>query len=142
MTITAPPAETQPTPPAKRTGRAASDVAGLGVLRGGAFVLPAMVTVGIFLLFPALWTIYIGITNYRLTGEQARDISVFSSFPQDQEAVMPPRSTTRQVRDPELAERVRADVLAVAEDMVRRNVIPAVPERFEVVVIEEDPRGR
>ena len=49
------------------------DVAGLGVLRGGAFVAPAMVTIGIFLLFPALWTIYIGITNYRLTGEAARN---------------------------------------------------------------------
>lgn len=50
-----------------------SDVAGLGPLRGGAFVLPAVVTIGIFLLFPALWTIYIGITNYRLTGEAARN---------------------------------------------------------------------
>jgi multiple sugar transport system permease protein len=49
------------------------DVAGLGPLRGGAFVLPAVVTIGIFLLFPALWTIYIGITNYRLTGEAARN---------------------------------------------------------------------
>ncbi len=32
-----------------------------------------MVTIGVFLLFPALWTIYIGITNYRLTGEAARN---------------------------------------------------------------------
>jgi multiple sugar transport system permease protein len=54
------------------TVAAAGDVAGLGALRGGAFVLPAVVTVGVFLLFPALWTIYIGITDYRLTGEQAR----------------------------------------------------------------------
>lgn len=53
-----------------------SDVAGLGPLRGGAFVLPAVVTIGIFLLFPALWTIYIGLTNYRLTGEAARNPQV------------------------------------------------------------------
>jgi multiple sugar transport system permease protein len=70
MTVVAPPAETPPTAASRRS---ATDVAGLGVLRGGVFVLPAMVTIGIFLLFPALWTIYIGITNYRLTGEQARN---------------------------------------------------------------------
>jgi multiple sugar transport system permease protein len=54
----------------------ARDVAGLGPLRGGAFVLPALVVVGVFLLFPALWTIYIGITNYHLTGPFARSPSV------------------------------------------------------------------
>ena len=57
----------------QRVARSRADVAGLGVLRGSLFVLPAMVTVGVFLLFPAVWTIYIGITNYRLTGEQARN---------------------------------------------------------------------
>jgi len=73
VTLVAPPAETSATPPGRPESRAAAgDVAGLGALRGGAFVLPAIVTIGIFLLFPALWTIYIGITNYRLTGEQAR----------------------------------------------------------------------
>ena len=81
MTVVAPPADTSATPPTQPGPRraATSDVAGLGVLRGGAFVLPAMVTVGIFLLFPALWTIYIGITNYRLTGEQARHPQVIGA---------------------------------------------------------------
>jgi multiple sugar transport system permease protein len=36
-----------------------------------AFVTPAFVLVGIFLIFPALWTIYLGLTNYRLTGLSA-----------------------------------------------------------------------
>ena len=86
MTTVAPPASAGPTPPTPPTGRrgrrpgrrrrprsgAGRDVAGLGALRGAAFVLPALGTVGVFLLFPALWTIYIGITDYRLTGEQAR----------------------------------------------------------------------
>lgn len=72
MAVVTPPADAPPTP-ARRRAAAAADVAGLGVLRGGAFVLPAMATIAVFLLFPALWTIYIGITNYRLTGEQARN---------------------------------------------------------------------
>jgi multiple sugar transport system permease protein len=79
MTVVAPPVEATPTPPAGRRATTARDVAGLGVLRGGAFVLPAIVTVGVFLLFPALWTIYIGITNYRLTGEQARNPEVIGT---------------------------------------------------------------
>ncbi|HEY0641271.1 MAG TPA: sugar ABC transporter permease, partial [Pseudonocardiaceae bacterium] len=65
------------------------DVAGLGLLRGGAFVLPALVTIGVFLLFPALWTIYIGITNYRLTGEAARTPRVVGT-----------ENYTRAVEDP------------------------------------------
>jgi hypothetical protein len=41
---------------------------------------------------------------YKLTGVAARDISVFSSFPEDQEVVLPPGSKTRQVYDPALVE--------------------------------------
>lgn len=48
--------------------RRADDVAGLGPLRAGAFVAPALVLIGLFLVFPAVWTIYLGMTNYRLTG--------------------------------------------------------------------------
>jgi multiple sugar transport system permease protein len=44
------------------------DTAGLGVPRALGFVAPALVLIGVFLIFPALWTLYIGITNYRLTG--------------------------------------------------------------------------
>lgn len=50
-------------------GRAsATDVAGLGRLRALGFVAPGLLLIGVFLIFPALWTIYIGITNYQLTG--------------------------------------------------------------------------
>ncbi len=42
--------------------------AALGTRGAAAFVTPAFVLVGIFLIFPALWTIYLGLTNYRLTG--------------------------------------------------------------------------
>lgn len=48
--------------------RRADDVAGLGPLRAGAFVAPALIVVGLFLVFPAIWTVYLGMTNYRLTG--------------------------------------------------------------------------
>ena len=44
---------------------------GTGTLgRGGAaaFVAPALGLIGVFLVFPALWTLYLGLTNLRLTG--------------------------------------------------------------------------
>ncbi|HEY4023619.1 MAG TPA: sugar ABC transporter permease [Pseudonocardiaceae bacterium] len=44
------------------------DVAGLGVPRAVAFIAPALIIIAVFLVFPALWTIYIGATNFELTG--------------------------------------------------------------------------
>jgi multiple sugar transport system permease protein len=38
------------------------------VARAVGFVSPALLLIGLFLVFPALWTIYIGLTDYRLTG--------------------------------------------------------------------------
>lgn len=55
-------------PPARRTGRR-RDTAGIGVARAVTFVSPALLLVGLFLVFPAVWTIYIGITDYTLTGK-------------------------------------------------------------------------
>ena len=49
----------------------ADDVAGLGKARAGIFVAPALIIIGLFLLFPAVWTIWLGSTDYRLTGLQA-----------------------------------------------------------------------
>jgi multiple sugar transport system permease protein len=49
-----------------------TDVVGLGRWRALGFVAPALVLIGVFLVFPALWTLYIGVTNYRLTGVAAR----------------------------------------------------------------------
>ncbi|MEV0621480.1 sugar ABC transporter permease [Nonomuraea sp. NPDC050404] len=45
-----------------------ADAAGLGKGRAVAFVLPAVTLIAVFLIFPALWTIYLGLTDYRLTG--------------------------------------------------------------------------
>jgi multiple sugar transport system permease protein len=45
-----------------------TDAAGLGRVRATAFIVPAMLLVGAFLVFPALWTLYLGLTDYRLTG--------------------------------------------------------------------------
>jgi len=53
-----------------------TDAAGLGKARAAAFVTPAVLLVGAFLVFPALWTIYLGITDYRLTGIAAADPQV------------------------------------------------------------------
>lgn len=45
-----------------------TDAAGLGHARATAFVVPALLLVGAFLVFPAMWTLYLGLTDYRLTG--------------------------------------------------------------------------
>jgi multiple sugar transport system permease protein len=56
-------------PPAEpRTGGPATDAAGLGRARATAFVVPALALVAVFLVYPAVWTLYLGLTNYRLTG--------------------------------------------------------------------------
>ncbi len=48
--------------------RRAEDVAGLGRVRATLFAAPGLILIGLFLLFPALWTVYLGMTDYRLTG--------------------------------------------------------------------------
>ncbi len=53
-----------------------TDAAGLGKARATAFVTPAVLLVAAFLVFPALWTLYLGITDYRLTGIAAADPQV------------------------------------------------------------------
>ncbi len=39
--------------------------------QGLAFVIPALVLITVFLILPAVWTLYLGLTDYRLTGLQA-----------------------------------------------------------------------
>ena len=51
--------------------RGASDAAGLGRSQGGRLRHPRLLLIGVFLVFPALWTLYLGITDYRLTGVAA-----------------------------------------------------------------------
>ncbi len=58
-------------PPAARDAPDA-DVVGLGRARALGFVAPAFALIGVFLVFPGLWTLYIGLTNYKLTGTAAR----------------------------------------------------------------------
>jgi len=57
----------------RNTGAVAADqdAAGLGRWRAGLFVLPALVLIGVFLVLPALWTIYLGATDFQLTGTAA-----------------------------------------------------------------------
>lgn len=49
----------------------ASDAVGLGRIRAALFVTPAFLLIAAFLVVPAVWTIYLGMTNYRLTGIDA-----------------------------------------------------------------------
>lgn len=53
-----------------------SDAAGLGRARPLAFITPGFLLIGAFLVFPALWTIYLGVTDFRLTGTAAADPKV------------------------------------------------------------------
>lgn len=56
----------------RKAGRQrATDVAGLGRTRALAFVVPALILIGVFLVFPALWTLYLGVLRYSLTGSTA-----------------------------------------------------------------------
>jgi multiple sugar transport system permease protein len=66
---TAEPDVARPPPPQKKP---AADSLGLGRGRAVGFVAPAFALIGVFLVFPALWTLYIGLTNFRLTGAEAR----------------------------------------------------------------------
>ena len=50
------------------SGSAAADAAGLGRTRAAGFVAPGLLLIVLFLVLPAAWTIYLGVTNYRLTG--------------------------------------------------------------------------
>ena len=47
------------------------DAAGLGRRRAVGLVTPALILVTAFLVVPAVWTVYLGMTDYRLTGVQA-----------------------------------------------------------------------
>jgi multiple sugar transport system permease protein len=57
--------------PAVSAAPAAGQEQPAAVLRrpaAAAFVAPALLVVALFLIFPALWTLWLGLTNYRLTG--------------------------------------------------------------------------
>src|SRR5438046_1623451 len=51
---------------------ATPDVSGLGRARAVTVLAPALALIAVFLVFPAAFTLYIGITNYQLTGAAAR----------------------------------------------------------------------
>lgn len=55
--------------------QASADAAGLGRARAAAFVAPAMLLIAVFLILPGLWTLYLGVTDYRLTGVAAAEPS-------------------------------------------------------------------
>lgn len=63
----------QPEQPRRRTAVDDGDAAGLGRGRAAAFVAPAMLLIAVFLIFPAIWTLYLGLTNWRLTGLAAAE---------------------------------------------------------------------
>lgn len=46
-------------------------MAGLGVGRAVLFVVPALALIAAFLVFPALWTLYLGVLKYDVTGSNA-----------------------------------------------------------------------
>src|SRR5690606_30946646 len=67
------PTEPEGEGPQRPARRPDEDAAGLGRARASAFVTPALVLIGVFLVFPALWTLYLGVTNWRLTGLAAAE---------------------------------------------------------------------
>ncbi|WP_242889790.1 carbohydrate ABC transporter permease [Actinomadura litoris] len=69
----APPTSPRADAAAEPARSGADDAAGLGRARAVAFVAPALVLVAVFLVFPALWTLYLGTTDYQLTGVAASE---------------------------------------------------------------------
>ncbi|MFI6165418.1 carbohydrate ABC transporter permease [Nocardia sp. NPDC051052] len=62
-------------PPVGAEVRADTDVAGLGRWKASAFVTPALLLVAAFLVFPALWLLWIGLTNLTVSGRTSVDVS-------------------------------------------------------------------
>ncbi|GAA5093913.1 carbohydrate ABC transporter permease [Nocardia iowensis] len=52
-----------------------SDVAGLGRGKASAFVTPALLLIAAFLVFPALWLLWIGLTDLTVSGRTSVDVS-------------------------------------------------------------------
>jgi multiple sugar transport system permease protein len=64
---------TETTAHPRAAARTAPPAGMLGRRGGVAFIAPALGLIGVFLIFPALWTLYLGITNLRLTGLAAAE---------------------------------------------------------------------
>ncbi|MFF3226501.1 carbohydrate ABC transporter permease [Nocardia suismassiliense] len=52
-----------------------TDVAGLGRWKASAFVTPALLLIAAFLVFPALWLLWIGLTDLTVSGRTSVDVS-------------------------------------------------------------------
>jgi multiple sugar transport system permease protein len=63
--------DTLPATPRRKKSLGGEVPGGSDRRQGLAFVTPALVLITIFLILPALWTLYLGLTDYRLTGVQA-----------------------------------------------------------------------
>lgn len=58
-----------------RQGGPDTDVAGLGRWKASGFVTPALLLIAVFLVFPALWLLWIGLTNLTVSGRTSVDVS-------------------------------------------------------------------
>jgi multiple sugar transport system permease protein len=72
--------------------------------RAGAtgFVAPALGLIGVFLIFPALWTIYLGLTDYRLFGIQAAEPQFVGT-----------QNFTQTISDPQFANALKVTLIFV-----------------------------
>ncbi|WP_406319533.1 hypothetical protein OHA77_19685 [Streptosporangium sp. NBC_01639] len=75
---------------------------------------------------------------WQLAGGYGRDISIFSTHPEDREVLLPPHSHGRQVRNPELEAQIRDSLARTAEDLVRRGELDKVPDRYDILIMEEE----
>ena len=53
-----------PAPPQGASTPSEASAAALSTRGAVAFLTPALLLIGVFLIFPALWTLYLGITDY------------------------------------------------------------------------------
>ncbi len=65
--------------------------------------MPALALIGLFLIFPAIWTIYLGLTDYRLTGVQAAHPQFVGS-----------ENYTQTLSDPQFSNALKVTLIFVA----------------------------
>ncbi|WP_222851163.1 carbohydrate ABC transporter permease [Phytoactinopolyspora mesophila] len=62
-----------PEPEPRPKADATAEVAVINKPTAIGFVAPALGLIGVFMMFPAVWALYLGLTNYRVTGTAARE---------------------------------------------------------------------
>ncbi len=74
---------------------------------------------------------------YQLTGQYSADIAPFSVYPAQEEVLLPPGSQVHRVDDPEAAQRLREEIMALSKFPDEWKDDPNGNQRFRVIIMRE-----